>query len=54
LRTDCHVSEADDLVDLLSLQLGEHAFESRQVPVDVCNQPEPHLRLILSEANVEG
>jgi hypothetical protein len=42
LRADRNVSEADDLVDVLALELGKHSLERRAVAVDVRDQADAH------------
>jgi hypothetical protein len=39
---DRNVSEADDLVDVLALELGKHSLERRAVAVDVRDQADAH------------
>src|SRR5256885_103128 len=42
LRADGDITQADDLVDVFPVEVGEHVVECSQVAVDVRDQGQPH------------
>jgi hypothetical protein len=36
------IAEADEVVEDLSVQLGEHRLQSEQIAMDIAYQPDPH------------